>query len=90
MALRKKGLYSVSVERVLNVQGKQFRAVFLSTVRSLRPWVKILPEAVGSEVDLGFFSNPKLLNTALTRTQSLVAVVGDPVSLCSEGKCRLV
>lgn len=41
-------------------------------------------------MDLGFFSNPKLFNTALTRAQSLVAVVGDPVSLCSEGKCRFV
>ncbi|CAL8138318.1 unnamed protein product [Orchesella dallaii] len=88
--LRKKGLHSVSVERVFNVQGKQFRAVFLSTVRSFRPWVRILPEAVGNEVDLGFFSSPKLLNTALTRAQSLVAVVGDPVSLCSVGKCRRI
>lgn len=73
---------------MFNVQGKQFRAVFLSTVRTFRPWVRILPEAVGNEVDLGFFSSPKLLNTALTRAQSLVAVVGDPVSLCSVGKCR--
>jgi len=72
----------------IDVVGKQFRAVFLSTVRSFRPWVRILPEAVGNEVDLGFFSNPKLLNTALTRAQSLVVVIGDPVSLCSVGKCR--
>lgn len=64
--------------------------MFLSTVRTFRPWVRILPEAVGNEVDLGFFSSPKLLNTALTRAQSLVAVVGDPVSLCSVGKCRQV
>ena len=40
--------------------------------------------------DYGFLSNPKLLNTAVTRAQSLVAVVGDPVALCSVGKCRKV
>lgn len=39
-------------------------------------------------MDYGFLSNVKLLNTAITRAQSLVAVVGDPVSLCSIGKCR--
>ena len=34
--LRKRRLFNVSVERVLNVQGKQFRAIllFLSTVRT--------------------------------------------------------
>ena len=32
--LRKRRLFGVSVERVLNVQGKQFRAIFLSTVRT--------------------------------------------------------
>jgi len=32
--LRKRRLFDVSVERVLNVQGKQFTAVFISTVRT--------------------------------------------------------
>ena len=40
------------------------------------------------ELEFGFLSNTKLLNTAVTRAQSLVAVVGDPVSLCTVGKCR--
>lgn len=38
-------------------------------------------------MDFGFLSNSKLLNTAITRAQSLVAVVGDPVALCSIGRC---
>lgn len=83
----------ISVERVLNVQGKQFRAIFLSTVRTRRT----LPSS-GSlnsnnqteDMDYGFLSNSKLLNTAITRAQSLVAVVGDPVTLCSVGRCRKV
>ena len=35
-----------------------------------------------------FLSDPKLLNTALTRAQSLVVVVGDPFSLRTVGKCQ--
>jgi len=42
------------------------------------------------DMDYGFLSNSKLLNTAITRAQSLVAVVGDPVALCSIGRCRKV
>lgn len=100
--LRKRRMGGISVERVLNVQGKQFRAVFLSTVRTRRT---CLPVSMGGTVaggspgqsssptedaDYGFLSNSKLLNTAITRAQSLVAVVGDPVALCSIGRCRKV
>ena len=38
-------------------------------------------------LDCGFLSSAKLLNTALTRAQSLVAVVGDPVALVTTGLC---
>lgn len=65
------------------IAGKQFRVIVLSTVRT-RHTCK--PGAEG--LDFGFLSNAKLLTTAITRAQSLVAVVGDPVSLCSVGKCR--
>ncbi|XP_066291316.1 probable helicase with zinc finger domain isoform X2 [Branchiostoma lanceolatum] len=87
--LRKKRLYNVSVERVLNVQGKQFRALFLSTVRT-RHTCKSVSESISKEqeLDYGFLSDAKLLNTAITRAQSLVAVVGDPVAVLSVGKCR--
>ncbi|XP_015917360.2 probable helicase with zinc finger domain isoform X2 [Parasteatoda tepidariorum] len=84
--LRKKKMHGVSVERVLNVQGKQFRVIFLSVVRTRQTCgSKAKPE---SDLDHGFLSNARLLNTAITRAQSLVCVVGDPVSLCSVGKCR--
>ncbi|QQP40187.1 Uncharacterized protein FKW44_014159 [Caligus rogercresseyi] len=71
--LRKRNLFGVSVERVLNVQGKQFRAIFLSTVRTRKTCVNSQEDP---EVDFGFLSNAKLLNTAISRAQSLVAVVG--------------
>lgn len=84
--------------------GKQFRALFISTVRThhtCKNMVKAQPsKKSGSaskdspqsssedEPDYGFLSNDKLLNTAITRAQSLVAVIGDPISVCSIGKCR--
>lgn len=37
---------------------------------------------------LSFLTDPKLLNTALTRAQSLIAVVGDPFSLRTTGDCQ--
>ena len=37
---------------------------------------------------LSFLTDPKLLNTALTRAQSLIAVVGDPFSLRTIGDCQ--
>ncbi|KAF5278870.1 hypothetical protein FQR65_LT03559 [Abscondita terminalis] len=83
--LRKRRLGSISVERVLNVQGKQFRAVFLSTVRTRRTCVN-----GETSNDYGFLSNSKLLNTAITRAQSLIAVIGDPIALCSIGRCSKV
>ncbi|CAD7005795.1 unnamed protein product [Ceratitis capitata] len=104
--LRKRRMGGISVERVLNVQGKQFRAVFLSTVRTratcLPQMINAMmtgqggmhPSGMGGlpaeDADYGFLSNSKLLNTAITRAQSLVAVVGDPVALCSIGRCRKV
>ena len=70
--------------------GKEFRALFISTVRTM--WtcspIERRNEELNSdlsELDFGFLSNPRLLNTAMTRAQSLLAVVGDPMSLCSVG-----
>lgn len=71
-----------------NITGKQFRAIFLSTVRTRRTCLN--SSSATHELDFGFMSNWKLLNTAITRAQSLVAVVGDPVALCSIGRCRKV
>lgn len=70
--------------------GKQFRAIFLSTVRTRRTCLSGTKGGENNKMDYGFLSNSKLLNTAITRAQSLVAVVGDPVALCSIGRCRWV
>ncbi|CAH1244538.1 HELZ2 [Branchiostoma lanceolatum] len=95
LALRRKGLAGVTVETVTNVQGKEYRALFLSTVRTratcfgeqLNPPQKAQED---ESYDFGFLSDPKLLNTAITRAKSFVGVVGDPVSLCSVGSCSKI
>lgn len=79
--------------------GKQFRVLFLSTVRTrhtckhkqtpIKRKEQLLEDST-EDLDYGFLSNYKLLNTAITRAQSLVAVVGDPIALCSIGRCRYI
>ena len=87
---RKKMLYFVNMALGLLISilfpfiifsGKEFRAVFISTVHTLH---SINPKQVEN---LGFLSDPCLLNTAMTRAQSLVAVVGEPLTLCLFGEC---
>ncbi|XP_067948006.1 probable helicase with zinc finger domain [Watersipora subatra] len=77
-------LREIQVEKISNVQGKQFRVVVINAVRTYRSCLNVDE----NEADFGFLSNPKLLNTAITRAQSLVTIIGDPFSLVTVGKCR--
>ena len=71
------------------VAGKEFRALFISTVRTSLTCHSFDGRKSESEsLYWEFLSDPKLLNTAITRAMSLVAVVGDPVSLSTAGDCR--
>jgi len=75
------------------IVGKQFRVIVMSTVRTRHTCstdTVVTDAAATDKLDLGFLSNIKLLNTAITRAQSLVIAVGDPVSLCLAGRCRFV
>ena len=74
---------------MLFVTGKEFRALFISTVRtSLTCHSFDSYQGEPQSLYWEFLSDPKLLNTAITRAMSLVAVVGDPISLCTAGDCR--
>ncbi|XP_035692651.1 helicase with zinc finger domain 2-like [Branchiostoma floridae] len=90
LALRRKGLGGVTVETVTNVQGKEYRALFLSTVRTRVTCCAEQQNPPQETPDFGFLSDPKLLNTAITRAKSFVGVVGDPISLCSVGSCSKI
>lgn len=61
--------------------GKQFRAVILTAVQTRDSLKKShLP-------GLELFNDARVLNTAMTRAQSCVVVVGDAAALCCFGKC---
>jgi hypothetical protein len=63
--------------------------VFISTVRTCHI-CETAPNETSITSDFGFLTDKKLLNTAMTRAQSLVAVVGDPIALCAIGDCSNV
>ena len=63
----------------------EFDVLFLSTVRTSR----MLSPGQHEGKDLGFLSNPKLLNTAITRAKFCLVIIGDPKALCSVGDCRV-
>uniref|UniRef100_A0A663MTG7 Helicase with zinc finger 2 n=1 Tax=Athene cunicularia TaxID=194338 RepID=A0A663MTG7_ATHCN len=82
--LRKKQLQDVVVENYENLPGREFRVIVISTVHtseSLR---------VSASHHLEFFNEARVLNTIMTRAQSLVVAVGDAVALCSHGQCSKV
>uniref|UniRef100_A0A3Q3VQZ5 RNA helicase n=1 Tax=Mola mola TaxID=94237 RepID=A0A3Q3VQZ5_MOLML len=71
--LGKVGLSDIKVGSVEEFQGQEFRVIILSTVRS--------NESVASEdlqSALGFLSNPKRFNVAVTRPKALLLIVGNP------------
>ncbi|XP_071943708.1 3'-5' exoribonuclease HELZ2-like [Antedon mediterranea] len=94
--LRKRKLHDVNVEGVRNVQGKEFRALFISVVRTratlerTHVTAKYSNPVESAEFYYGFLSDEKLLNTAFTRAKSLLVVVGDPITMCSIGDCSKV
>ena len=98
VALNQVALLTLGLNSILNphfslsVTGKEFRAVFISTVRtSLTCHSSYVCGEESSSQELlywEFLSDATLLNTAITRAKSLVAVVGDPISLCTIGECR--
>lgn len=73
LLLSRVGLSDIKVGSVEEFQGQEFLVIILSTVRS--------NESVPNEDlqgSLGFLSNPKRFNVAITRPKSLLLVVGNP------------
>ncbi|NXD86464.1 HELZ2 Helicase, partial [Halcyon senegalensis] len=81
--LRKKQLQDVVVENYENLPGREFRVIIISTVHTSK---SLHVSASHHE----FFNEARVLNTIMTRAQSLVVAVGDAVALCSHGQCSKV
>jgi helicase MOV-10 len=72
--LRENGLGDVSVGTPGVIQGREAKAVFVSTVRAMGS--KHMD--VDSVCNLGLLHDPRLINTVLTRAVALCVIVGDP------------
>lgn len=73
------------VGTVEEFQGQEFNVILLSTVRSdenLRNY--------DLKYKLGFISNPRRVNVAITRAQALMIIVGNPQLLCQDPHWRSV
>ncbi|XP_041945279.1 helicase with zinc finger domain 2-like isoform X3 [Alosa sapidissima] len=80
--LRRKRLGGVLVQNLANVQGKQFRVIVMTAVQTRDQLLMS-----NAKCCLEFFNDARVLNTAFTRAQSEVIVVGDSAALCFFGKC---
>uniref|UniRef100_A0A665TPU4 RNA helicase n=1 Tax=Echeneis naucrates TaxID=173247 RepID=A0A665TPU4_ECHNA len=74
-----KALKSVSVGSVEEFQGQERKVIMISTVRSSVNYIKM-----DKDFNIGFLSNEKRFNVALTRARSLLIVVGNPVILSKD------
>ncbi|XP_031573706.1 RNA helicase Mov10l1-like [Actinia tenebrosa] len=86
LLLRRVGIDDVKVGSVEEFQGQERPVIIISTVRSDQSYI-------GSDVDhsIGFLSNPKRFNVAITRAQALLIVIGNPHVLCQDPYwCSLV
>ena len=70
----------------MNHVGLEFDILLISTVRT---YCDLTFTHASLSKDMGFFTNPKLLNTAITRARYRVFLVGDPRALCSVGECKM-
>ncbi|NXF53866.1 HELZ2 Helicase, partial [Oceanites oceanicus] len=82
--LRKKQLQDVVVENYENLPGREFRVIVISTVHTSES----LRDSASHHLE--FFNEARVLNTIMTRAQSLVVAVGDAVALCSHGQCSKI
>ena len=86
LALEKRSTTQNNYEGVLvgsceQLQGQERKVIIVSTVRSSLDFM-----AQDRYFNLGFLSNPKRFNVAITRSQALLIIIGNPTIL-SKDKC---
>ena len=73
----KENISSISIGPVEVFQGDERPVIILSTVRSSEDHLQF-----DLKFSLGFVNEPRRFNTAVTRAQSLLIIVGNPLILC--------
>lgn len=69
----------LKVGSVEEFQGQERKVILISTVRSTTDYVKF-----DEQFSLGFLTNPKRFNVAITRAKALLILVGNPVILSKD------
>ena len=83
--LDKHGHFDVKVGSVEEFQGSERPVIIISTVRSSVEHISF-----DHKHKIGFLSNPKRFNVAITRAQALLIVIGNPYTLEEDPNWRLL
>lgn len=78
-ALENDDLFGVKIGSVEQFQGQEREVIIISTVRST-----VKHDEFDRVHYLGFLSNPKRFNVAITRARSLLVIIGNPHIICKD------
>ncbi|CAO2838452.1 unnamed protein product [Amaranthus hypochondriacus] len=79
MALENDDIHEVKIGSVEQFQGQERDVIIISTVRST-----VKHDEFDRVHYLGFLSNPKRFNVAITRARSLLVIIGNPHIICKD------
>nr|XP_022300633.1 putative helicase MOV-10 [Crassostrea virginica] len=75
----------VKVGSVEEFQGQQRKVIIISTVRANESMI-----GFDKKHNLGFLSNPKRFNVAISRAQALLVIVRNPYVLAQDKYCQVL